>query len=233
MSISKIKTVVAVVAATVGLVGGSAGVVWACGGYGPRFIATPVSAAKPYPFESVETRDADNGERAWMKPMAGEFASDDKPAGAGGGIARAARFVLRNPERDITIFTDRDETFVDFFRRQRVMVAILEPKDFEAAFVKKTVLPRAFAMNASHNEVGIMNATYGSFARINPLPIAISDSLFLSERDALVLVADEVEKDLWHVAGHTSRMPTGFFASKERKGRDPFAPADLIHTPKK
>ena len=49
----------------------------------------------------------------------------------------------------------------------------------------------------------------------------------------LVLVADEQDKDVWHVAGFTTRPSSGFFASKERKGRDDFAPADLVHTPKK
>lgn len=233
MSISKLKTMVAVVAATVGVVGIGTGVVVACGGYGPRMIATPVSAAKPFPLQSIDSTADGALDAGAFKPMAGELAADDKLAGENGGVAKPARFVLRNLERDITIVTDRDETFLEFFRRQRVMVAILERKDLEAAMAAKTISPRIFALNASHNESGIMNATYGAFARIAPISVVVQDAMFFGDGSTLVLVADEKEKDLWQVAGFTTRPPTGFFAAKEKKGRDDFAPADLIHTPKK
>jgi RNA polymerase sigma factor (sigma-70 family) len=229
MSISKLKTTVAVVLAAAGVVGIGAGVAYACG-IGSRLIATPVSAAKPFLDRSIETSTDSNEENAWPKPMAGELDAADKLAAENGGVAKPARFMLRNPERDITVFTDRDESFVEFFRRQRVIVAILGKKEFTEATTSQKPTERVFLTSASHNEAGLLNAAYGTFARIAPLKVEIAEVTHFA--DTLILVADPDEKDVWHVAGFTYRSPVGFFASKDKKGRDTFAPADLIHTPK-
>jgi RNA polymerase sigma factor (sigma-70 family) len=234
MSMNKLKTTAVAVLAAVGVVGIGTGVVLACGG-GRLWTVPPVSATKPPPDRSVETTtDAGAGAVAWGKPMAGEDAATDKPAGANAGDAKPSRFVLRNPERDITIITYRDETFVEFFRRQRVMVANVDAKSFGTLMTSQKTSERLFADAASYNETGVMSAVYGSYIRLAPLDPAVYDvAMFADDGRGLVLVADATEKDVWHVAGFTTRPTVGFFTSKDKKGRDDFAPADLVHTPKK
>jgi len=229
MSATKLKTTIAVVLAVVGLAGGGTGVAIACG-VALRPTVRPVSAAKPYPFQSISTTT--DGVNGWAKPMAGEVAVSDKPAGAEGGIAKSARFILRNPERDITIVTERDESFVEFFRRQRVMIARVDPKLVEAAARSAKPTERQFVGAASYNESDVMSAVYGSFVRLAPID-PYSDLALLAMGETLVLTADPAEKDLWHLAGFTTRPAEGFFTAKEKKGRDDFAPAELVHMPTK
>jgi RNA polymerase sigma factor (sigma-70 family) len=231
MSASKLQTMATIVLTAVALAGAGTGVVLACGGW-VRPTVPPVSAAKPFPLQSVQTM-TEGGANAWAKPMAGELAASDKPNGENGGFAKPARFVLRNPERDITIVTDRDETFTEFFRRQRVMIAMVDPKLFDAAATARQPSERQFVSSASYNESGVMSAVYGSFVRLAPLSPAVHAVVQFPAGRALVLTADLADKDVWHVAGFTNRSPEGFFTKKEKKGRDDFAPADLIHTPKK
>src|SRR5439155_15884302 len=139
--------------------------------------------------------------------------------GANTGAAKQTRFVLRNPERDITIVTDRDETFAEFFRRQRVLVANVDAKTFAAARTARNPSGRLFADSASYNEAGVMSAVYGSYLRLAPLGPAVADVVMLADDGrGLVLVADAQDKDVWHVAGFTTRPTLGFFASKEREG---------------
>jgi RNA polymerase sigma factor (sigma-70 family) len=231
MSVSKLKSAAAVVLAVAGVVGVGTGVVLACGV--PRLTVPPVSPAKPFPLSSVESKPDDGTPAAWSKPGTGADAATDKPGGANAGIAKPTRFILRNPERDITIVTDRDETFVEFFRRQRVMVAGVTQKDFDAALAAKEPTARLFVDYASYNEAGMLAAVYGSYARLAPISPRVADVVPDADGRALVLVADAKDQDVWHVAGFTTRSSVGFFTAKEKKGRDDFAPADLIHTKKK
>jgi RNA polymerase sigma factor (sigma-70 family) len=231
MSVSKLKSTAMVALAAIGVIGVGTGIVLACGG--PRPTARPVSEAKPYPLQSVETT-TDGGENAgFVKPMAGEVSFADKPGGDNAGLAKSALFVLQNPNRDITVVTDRDETFTEFFRRQRVMIANVEQKDLDAAIAAKGPTPRLFVNNASYNETGVMAAVYGSYTRLAPIEPNVADVVIDGLGNAFVLAADPKDPELWHVVGFTYRPSTGFFTVKEKKGRDDFAPADLVRTPKK
>jgi RNA polymerase sigma factor (sigma-70 family) len=229
---SKVKTTAAVVLAVAGLAGIGTGVVFACG-EGFLFPTRPVSATKPAPDRSVESRGGDDALAAWAKPNAGANDAADKPGGpaAGAGTAKPTRFVLQNPIGDITIVSDRDEKFVEFFRRQKVMIAGITPKDFAAALAAKKPSDRIFVNYASYNGESPMNATYGSYIQLAPLRVDIFE--MVDATSALVLVPDPKEPDVWHAVGFTSRSSVGFFASKEKKKGDDFAPFDLLHTEKK
>jgi RNA polymerase sigma factor (sigma-70 family) len=227
---SKVKATIAVVFAVAGLAGVGTGVVLACG---KEFFARPASAAKPPPDRSVETSTDVNGQAAWMKPGAGASDADDKPGTANGGAAKPTHFVLQNPARDITIISDRDETLVEFFRRQRVMVAGITEKDFNAAAAATKPSDRIFLNYASHNGDTPMIATYGSYLRLAPLNPRLVDMVLAPEQWALVLIADAKNPEVWHAVGFTKRSSVGFFASKEKKNNDDFAPADLHFAGKK
>lgn len=230
MVASKFKSAGVAVLAVAGLAAAGAGVVFACGGSKP---APPVSAAKVPPDRSVETMTDDSVVAAWAKPAAGEAGTSDKPGGGNAGAGKSARFLLRNPAGDITVVTDRHETLVEFFRRQQVMVAGVERKDYSAALGAAKPTGRLFVNYASRNEDTPLNAAYGSYVRLAPVPADVEGVIPDVAAGAVVLAADPADKDVWHVAGFTTRPSVGFFASKERKGRDDFAPADLLFAEKK
>ena len=157
----------------------------------------------------------------------------DKPGGpaAGAGTAKPTRFVLQNPVGDITIVSDRDEKFVEFFRRQKVMIAGLPRRTSRPRLRAKKPSDRIFVNYASYNGESPMNATYGSY--IQPRPLRADIFEMVDATAALVLVPDAKEQDVWHVVGITTRVSSAFFTSKEKKKGDDFAPADLLHTEKK
>ncbi|MBN9118075.1 MAG: hypothetical protein J0I06_02725, partial [Planctomycetes bacterium] len=233
----KFNTLVAAALVAVGLAGAGAATVWACGGYGPLLRpAPPVSEAKPYPFGSVETREA--GAEA-PAPAVGRPGSDrgavgsDKPAGTDAGTAKPALFVMTNPARDITVVSDRHEAFVEFFRRQPVLVASV-PKDVRDKLLYDAKGPVGFVFvdNASFNVDGPRVAAYGASVRLAPVTFEGSAFRLLEAIDArhpVVFVRDASNKDLWHAVGFTRRSSVGFFAVAERVKPDDFAPADLLH----
>jgi RNA polymerase sigma factor (sigma-70 family) len=227
---SKLKTTAVLVMAVAGLVG--TGVVLACGS-GMQPTAPTTTAAKPAPAQPSETRTDDNPLAAWSKPAAGMDPGTDKLVSGNGGEAKPTHFVLQNPARDITIVSDRDEKFVEFFRRQRVLIAGVTDKDLNAAMEAKGPSGKIFVDYASYNEDGVMNASYGSYIRLAPIDTELSDLILSTPTPALVMLPDAKEKELWHVVGVTSRSSVGFFASKEKKGKDDFAPRDLLFAQKK
>src|SRR5262249_17945394 len=126
------KTAAVVLLAVIGLTGAGTATVWACGGFFPEPSVPPVSNAKPFPLESVETRvpKSDDTPGAWTKPVPKEVvaAGTDKPATDGKaavkrGVAKPGGAVLETPAGDITAVSDRPEKFVEFFRRQTVLIA--------------------------------------------------------------------------------------------------------------
>ena len=239
MTTSKLKTLTVVLFAAVGLAGTGAATVWACGGIIP---SPPVSAAKPYPFDSVGTTAAKPDEpAAWARPVpkAAVAAGADHPAGAGdAGVAKPARFVMVNPARDITIVTDRHETFVEFFRRQPVMVAVVpaEVRD-KLLYAAKGPVSFVFVDNASFNVDGPRVAAYGAAVKLSPVPFDGPVFRLLEMTAAarpVVFVRDAEDKNRWHAVGFTRRSSVGFFAGTERVAPDDFAPAELVQdAPKK
>ena len=241
MTTSKLKTVAVALLAVAGLTGAGAATVWACGGIIPR-PSPPVSEAKPYPFASIETTAAKPDEAAaWARtaPKDAVATGTDRPAGAGdAGSAKPARFVMVNPARDITIVTDRHETFVEFFRRQPVLVASV-PADVrdKLLYAAKGTVDFVFVDNASFNVDGPRVAAYGAAVKLAPVPFDGQIFHLLETTGAahpVVFVRDAADKNLWHAAGFTRRPSAGFFAGAARVAPDDFAPAELVQeTPKK
>jgi RNA polymerase sigma factor (sigma-70 family) len=239
MTTSKWNLAVAVLA-TIGLAGAGAATVWACGGYGlhPR-LTPPVSAAKPFPFESIPTTDAKPDdvpaaiERSAPTGMALAIGTD-KPGGSGAGAAKPARFLLTNPARDITVVSDRHETFVEFFRRQPVLVAVVPAEVREKMlYDEKGPVGHVFVDSASFNVDGPRSAAYG--ASVQVASVALNGPVYgmlemTPVQTAVVFVRDAANKELWHAVGFTTRSSVGFFAGTERIKSDDFAPADLIQT---
>ncbi len=235
MTTSKLQTVAVALFAALGVVGVGAATVWACGGYGPR-SAPPVSAAKPYPFESVETTEprTGNAQAAWARSAPTANVGSDKPAGENAGAAKAALFVLKNPAGDITVVSDRHETFVEFFRRQPVLVAVVPPAQRNRMLYEaKGVTDFEFVEKASFNVDGPRVATYGTSVKLAPVAFdgPVMQLLDVAADTApVVFVRDAADKNVWHAAGVTRRSSVGFFAAKERVKPDEFAPADLLQT---
>ena len=238
MFTNKLKSAAVALSAAVGIVGAGAATVWACGGYGPR-PAPPASANKPFPFESIATRvpQSASAAAAWARPTTNvpADAGVDKPAsGALVFAAKPAHFVLRNPARDITVVSDRHETFAEFFRRQPVMVASVKPELLERVLKGKAADAFQFVDAASFNTDGPRNAAYGASVKLAPGPTTgpVFELLWTrSAAEPLVFVRDATDKNLWHLAGFTRRSSVGFFASNARVQPDEFAPADLLQVP--
>jgi hypothetical protein len=244
MLTSKLKTVAVALLAVVGIAGAGVATVWACGDYFSLFPAPPVSPAKPYPFSSVETIEpnTDSPPMAWERPRPNSVADvgTDKPVEDVAGAAKPARFVLTNPAGDITVVSDRHETFVEFFRRQRVVTAILPDQERTQLLTAKQPTDFVFLPSASFNDDSLNAAVYGASIKMAPLslvPPSMDNSVYRvlessSPPISAIFVRDTADKNLWHVAGVTTRDPSGFFARKERVGKDDFAPIDLIHSEK-
>ena len=248
MTTSKLKTAAVVLLATLGLTGAGAVTVWACGGVLPRPTVPPVSAAKPFPLQSVETTAAksDDPPAAAVKPeppkpdpvkpaptvaIGTDKPSADKSA-ATAGAAKSAVFVMANPAKDITIVSDRHEKFVEFFRRQPVLVAHV-PDNVRAKMLYDAKGPTGmvFVDNASFNADGLRTALYGASVKLAPVPMDSPVHALLElgdEKQSVVFVRDPADKNLWHAAGVARRTPVGFFAQTERVKPDDFAPADLL-----
>jgi RNA polymerase sigma factor (sigma-70 family) len=205
MTTSKLKTTVMVVLAVAGLSGIGTGMVLAFGGAGAPPVTPPASSAKP----------------ATDRPA-------DKPA-----EAKPSRFVLKNPAGDITVFSDRDEKLVEFFRRQRVMVAGVTKKDFTTAAGATRPTDKVFVNYSSQNDDSVLNATYGAYVRLTPIRAELVEMIPDPDKSALVLVPDAKQQDVWHVVGFTTRSSVGFFTLNEKGKGDDFAPADLLFVKKK
>lgn len=233
MVASKLKSVAVAVLAVAGLAGAGAATVWACGGYGPRPTVPPVSAAKPYPLQSVETREAQPGDApaAVAKPGAVEPGAD-KPGGDNAGAGKSALFVMRNPARDITVVSDRHETLVEFFRRQPVLVATVPaPVREKVLFDAKGPTAFVFVDDASFNVTGPRVAAYGASVKLAPVPPAGPVGQLLETTGAsepIIFVRDAADKNLWHAVGYTTRPSAGFFADTKRAKGDDFAPSELL-----
>jgi RNA polymerase sigma factor (sigma-70 family) len=238
MTTSKLKGVAVAVLAAVGLASAGAATVWACGGYGliPRPSA-PVSEAKPYPLQSIETTEAKPSETpAWDRAAPKDVpAFADKPGAADGavaGTAKPALFVMTNPAKDITIVSDRHEKFVEFFRRQEVLVAVVPANVRDKLlYDPKGSNGMVFVDTASFNTDGPRAAVYGAGVKLAPVTLdgpAFRLLEMTDEKFPVVFIRDEGDKNLWHAVGFTRRSAVGFFAAKERVKPDDFAPADLL-----
>lgn len=212
MAVSKLKGAVALVLAFVALGGVGVGVVYASGG-------GLAEAPPPRPAGDVALIRVEEPKTPEKKPT---------------------HFPLTNPSKDIVIVSDRDEKFVDFFRRQKVMVAGATPKEYEAAVKADKVSEKLFVNYASHNQANPMNATYGAYVKLAPVTKPVAEALAAMTKEkndayswSLILIPDAKEKDVWHVVGLTTRTSVGFFASKDKKGTDDFAPTDLVLPEKK
>jgi RNA polymerase sigma factor (sigma-70 family) len=243
MTTSKLKALATALAVTVGLTGVGAATVWACGGYGmfPR-PAAPVSDAKPYPFESVRTTEAETSDPpAIERPAPAEKPNavalgTDKPGGDNAGTAKPALFVMTNPARDITIVSDRHEKFVEFFRRQPVLIAVV-PANVRAKLLHdaKGVTDFVFLGTASFNVDGPRAAAYGASVKLAPLTFegpAFRMLEMTPSEHPVVFVRDAADENTWRAVGFTTRPSAGFFTNKARVKSDDFAPTDLIHSEK-
>ncbi|AMV29261.1 ECF RNA polymerase sigma factor SigE [Gemmata sp. SH-PL17] len=240
MMSSKLRTVTVALLTVIGIAGTGTATVWACGGFGPR-IVPPVSGTKSFPFESVETRLAQSNDAtpSWAQsaPASTAIAGADKPAGENAGAAKSARFVLVNPAGDITVVSDRHETFVEFFRRQPVVVAVASDSlRKRLIYGEKGPLEIMTVDQASFNTGGPRVAAYGASLKLVPVSPNTPVARLLevtSANEPVVFVQDSSDKNLWQAVGFTRRSLVGFFASTARVKPDDFAPADLLHATEK
>jgi RNA polymerase sigma factor (sigma-70 family) len=244
MTTSKLKGVAVVLLAVMGLAGAGTATAWACGVFLPKPDA-PASEPKSLPDRAPEVAVAKLNEPpapkpsespVWNRPLPKELpAFADKPGGddlGAAGAAKPANFVMSNPAKDITIVTDRHEEFVEFFRRQPVMIATV-PQNLRDKMLHdaKGVDKLSFVDNASFNVDGNRAAVYGASVKLAPVPPKGPVYRLLDGGDVkhpVVFVRDAKDQYLWHAVGFTRRSSFAFFASKDRVGADDFAPTDLL-----
>lgn len=163
----------------------------------------------------------------------GLAADDPKPT-----EKKPMHFTLTNPSKDIVVVSDRDEKFVEFFRRQRVLVAGMRAKEFEATMkAEKASEKEQGVIYASYNEED-RSALYGANVKLAPVakPVAEAIAALIPKANfgqTLVMVPDPKEKDVWHIVGLTTRTPVAFFMKKEKEGTDDFAANELLFKEKR
>jgi hypothetical protein len=139
---------------------------------------------------------------------------------------------MTNPAKDITIVSNRHEKFVEFFRRQPVLIAVV-PANLrdKMLYDAKGVDKLSFLDSASFNVDGPRVAVYSASVKL--APVAQDGPVFrllemTAAKHPIVFVRDADDSNLWHAVGFTSRSEVGFFASAVRVGADDFSPADLL-----
>jgi hypothetical protein len=147
-------------------------------------------------------------------------------------------FPLVNPAKDITVLSDRDEPFVDFFKRQHVIVGGMLIKDLDAQITTKEARDKVFLNYTSHNTGGADSTRFGDYLKIAPASEAVAKLLAAEKKGldgkdrfqvAVILRRDEKDERLFHLAGFTKRTPVGFFASDKKVEPDTFSPKELVH----
>ena len=148
MSISKFKTTVAVMAAAGVRWESAPGVAYACGNR-PR--SSRRRSQRPS-RSRIARSDLDQCEKETRGQADGRRTRRGRQArGRERGIAKPARFILKNPSGDITVIPTAMRRLVEFFRRQKLMVAGLSRENLEAILRSNGPTERLFN-RCSHNE---------------------------------------------------------------------------------
>lgn len=233
MARSKLKAALFAACVTAGLAGAGGATAWACGVLPLTPVAT--TAAKSFPLSSAEHPELKPDAPAPVeapKPGAA-LAGTDKPGAAFAAVGKPLQVVMSNPAGDITVVSERDERFAEFFRRQPVMIAGVSA-DLRAKLLHDAEGSggRVFVDAASFNVDGPRAAVYGASVKLAPVAFASPEYRLLMRAPrtgAVVFVRDASDKELWHAVGFTTRSSVGFFAETKRTAPDDFAPTDLLH----
>jgi hypothetical protein len=150
---------------------------------------------------------------------------------------------LLDESRSIVVVSDRDEKFVNFFHRQRIVIGGSTVKDLKAQLKAKEP-GKAFISYATYNhgrdgKPGKGYSTFGAHVRIAPISAPVAKALeaalkekddsriqIVFRRDVAKLPSGKDEPQVWHVVGYCKKkVDVRYFERKEAKG--------LLHVEKK
>jgi hypothetical protein len=139
-----------------------------------------------------------------------------------------------NPAKDLAILNDREESIVAFFRRQKIMVASMLPKELATTLEGKSAGRQQFVNYSSYNTEP-MNARFGSNVTIEtptePVVRLLREAVDKQGDRPLSLIfrIDEKNADQVAIVGYTYRSSVSFFNTDRRVPPDDFSPADLVY----
>lgn len=141
--------------------------------------------------------------------------------------------LLANPAGDIQVFSERKETLVDFFRRQRLTVAGVSEENL--ARLLKARAPQSEVMVShprSNDAPG--NMPFGASLTIAPIParlVPVVEGMVAKHRTRVLILRLDVQQGVYHVVGCMARNPSRFFTSAKIVAPDEFSEADLQYQP--
>jgi hypothetical protein len=172
-----------------------------------------------------------------MKPMTAQLAGLIVLAGltAGADDKKPTFRELWNEGKGIVVVSDKDEKFVDFFHRHRIVIGGSTVKDLKAQLKAKEP-GKAFVSYATYNHKrdgmsGRGFSTFGAEVRIAPIPAPVAKALeaalkgkddsriqVIFRRDVAKLPSGKDEPQVWHVVGYCKkRVDVRYFERKEAK----------------
>lgn len=148
---------------------------------------------------------------------------------------------LTTKAKDVRVVSDRKETILDYFRRNRLFVGSLSDKEVTKLLAAKGPADKVFFHYASHNhEPDGGGSTFGAIVKVAPMPKDVADLIDKHKPDGkkklrltLVLRRDEKEAGLVHVVGCADRTPVGFFDDDKKVEADGFSQKEMRHRPVK
>jgi hypothetical protein len=156
------------------------------------------------------------------------------PAGETPQKGKPAEFTLVNKAKDIRVISDRDESILDYFRRNRILVGTVLPEGLKKVLEARKPLKKFFLSYASQNDDPAKASTFGASPDVAPPSAAVVKLLEKHRPDGkkklgltLILRRDDTKPGLYHVVGCTERTPVGFFDNGKENATDGFSQKDL------
>ena len=141
---------------------------------------------------------------------------------------------LVSPSKELVVLSNRAESIVSYFGRQKIMVAGMLPKELNAMLEGKSAGKRQSVNYSSYNTEPMIGR-FGSNVVIEtpsePIVRMIREATGKqADRSfALIFRVDEKNPDQVAIVGYTYRSSVSFFNSDRRVPPDDFSPADLVY----
>src|SRR5262249_52685213 len=148
--------------------------------------------------------------------------------------------LLTNKAKDVHVVSDKQEPILDFFRRTRLLVGVMQVKEIDKLLEAKKPLDKQFVNYASHNDDPNKGSTFGAHLKIATPSQDVAALIKKHKPDGkkklnltLVVRRDDKNANLYHVVGCTGRTPVGFCDNDRKNETDGFSQKDMRYKPDK
>ncbi len=141
--------------------------------------------------------------------------------------------LLANPAGDIQVFSERKESLVDFFRRQRITVAGVSEENMARLLNARAPQYEVMVSHPRSNDAP-KNMPFGRSLTIAPIHsrlVPVIENMVKKHGTRVLILRLDVEQGVYHVVGCMARNPSRFFTSTKIVAPDEFSEADLQYQP--